>query len=80
MKASAAIFGTLAVVCGFAGGCSSNPSADEASMGVLSYEPTVLTLGAGDALGWRVYTNDIILAARMNDAGSRRAIVTESAE
>jgi hypothetical protein len=43
-------------------GCSS-ASKPQASMGMVSGNPQVLSLAAGDSLGRAVYVNDLILAA-----------------
>jgi len=46
-----------------AGGCANAPH--RVSMDVDQPEMTpVMTLGAGDALGWRIYQQDVILAMR----------------
>ncbi|GJQ29268.1 MAG: hypothetical protein HBSAPP03_11520 [Phycisphaerae bacterium] len=46
------------------GGCKS-ASTTTASPGLLRAQPTILlSLGAGDSLGRRVYLNDLIIAAK----------------
>jgi hypothetical protein len=55
----------LASVCAisFLSGCKTSRST-QASMGFFSSRGTIASLGAGDALGRRIYVNDMIIAAR----------------
>jgi hypothetical protein len=46
-------------------------------MGVMGDEPSVLSLGAGDALGRAVYVNDLILAAAALDKSTTYTNVDE---
>lgn len=43
-------------------GCKS--AGTQASMGAMRSTPVLLSLGAGDSLGQRVYLNDMVIAAR----------------
>lgn len=65
---------TLVLVLGAAvllSGCASPKR--QASMGLMAPDTPVLSLGAGDSLGQRVYLNDLIIAAR-DSAGSEVAV------
>lgn len=63
MKACNSLLAVLALALA-AGGCASK-SRTTASMGMMKPEAGVLlSLGAGDALGRRVYLNDLVIAAR----------------
>lgn len=81
MKSPAIVTSCLLLVCLAAGGCSSQQmTADDASFGVVSGAPAVTTLGAGDSLGWCIYANDLILAARADRAPIRRVGIVDAAE
>lgn len=55
-------FAVAGVAC-FAGGCAQSPR--QVAMDVDQPEiNSMLTLGAGDALGWRIYQQDVFLAMR----------------
>lgn len=49
-------------------GCKSAQTAQSvpgnASLGMMRSQPAVVSLGAGDSLGRRVYLNDLVIAAR----------------
>lgn len=59
-------------------GCSSTPR-HPASMGMVSPQPKVLSLAAGDSLGRAVYVNDMILAAAQIERDSAFTNVDEGA-
>ena len=73
-----------AIVCSAAaltlvlGGCSSYRP-QQASMGMLGSNNTVLSLGAGDTLGRAVYVNDMILAAAKLDGDTTYTNVDQGA-
>ncbi len=58
-------------------GCKS-ASRSQASMGLMrTSQPALLSLGAGDSLGRRVYLNDMVIAAR---EGSLDVAVTAASD
>ncbi len=62
MKRQTLLLATAALVAVSITGCGSSPR-QQASMGMVSGTPQVLSLAAGDSLGRAVYVNDLILAA-----------------
>jgi hypothetical protein len=62
MNRQTLLLSTAALVAVCITGCSSGKK-QQASMGMVSGSPQVLSLAAGDSLGRAVYVNDLILAA-----------------
>lgn len=62
MKRSTAFAALLLV--GTLAGCSTSTQSGTAAMGVTAEPEPMLTLGAGDSLGWNIFANDVVLASR----------------
>lgn len=62
MSRNAAIVAFLGAI-SFMVGCQASQKT-QTSMGVFPSEGPILSLGAGDSLGRRIYVNDLIIAAR----------------
>ncbi|CAG0989884.1 hypothetical protein PHYC_02229 [Phycisphaerales bacterium] len=67
----------MVAAAGMLTGCASAKRA-QASPGLLRADAPVLSLGAGDSLGQRVYLNDLIIAARATNTEVAVTAVPES--
>lgn len=77
MKRSTALAALLLV--GTLAGCSTTDQATTASMAVTAEPEPILTLGAGDSLGWSIFANDVVLASRQK-SNLERALAVETEE